>query len=70
MFSTIEQFANLETMTIEEAIGSLKAHEERTQGHWWKLSSYLPRRSGKRKKVVRINYYSQEKNDRSEKKEL
>lgn len=27
--STIEQFGNLETMSVEEAIGSLKAHEER-----------------------------------------
>lgn len=27
--STIEQFGNLETMTIEETVGSLKAHEER-----------------------------------------
>lgn len=30
--STIEQFGNLETMTIEETIGSLKAHEERVRG--------------------------------------
>lgn len=30
--STIEQFGNLETMTIEEAVGSLKAHEERLRG--------------------------------------
>ncbi|XP_074378634.1 uncharacterized protein LOC141720181 [Apium graveolens] len=30
--STIEQFSNLETMTIEEAVGSLKAHEERLRG--------------------------------------
>lgn len=28
----MEQFGELETMTIEEAIGSLKAHEERTKG--------------------------------------
>lgn len=27
--STMEQFGKLETMTVEEAIGSLKAHEER-----------------------------------------
>lgn len=27
--STMEQFGNLETMTLEEAIGALKAHEER-----------------------------------------
>ncbi|XP_074322922.1 uncharacterized protein LOC141659890 [Apium graveolens] len=26
--STIEQFSNLEEMTVEEAVGSLKAHEE------------------------------------------
>lgn len=30
--STIEQFGNLEVMTVEEAIGSLKAHEERLRG--------------------------------------
>lgn len=30
--STIEQFGNLETMSIEEAVGSLKAHEERLKG--------------------------------------
>lgn len=30
--STIEQFGNLETMTIEETIGSLMAHEERLKG--------------------------------------
>ncbi|XP_074336837.1 uncharacterized protein LOC141674009 [Apium graveolens] len=31
--STIEQFGDLENMTVEEAIGSLKAHEERMKGH-------------------------------------
>lgn len=30
--STMEQFGNLETMSIEEAIGSLKAHDERIRG--------------------------------------
>ncbi|XP_039122013.1 uncharacterized protein LOC120258620 [Dioscorea cayenensis subsp. rotundata] len=30
--STIEQFSNLQTMTVEEVIGSLKAHEERLRG--------------------------------------
>lgn len=30
--STIEQFSNLETMFVEETIGSLKAHEERIKG--------------------------------------
>lgn len=30
--STIEQFGNLETMTIDETIGCLKAHEERLRG--------------------------------------
>nr|GEV06275.1 hypothetical protein [Tanacetum cinerariifolium] len=30
--STIEQFADLDTMTIEEVIGRLKAHEERVRG--------------------------------------
>ncbi|XP_074364457.1 uncharacterized protein LOC141705355 [Apium graveolens] len=30
--SAIEQFGNLEVMTVEEVIGSLKAHEERLQG--------------------------------------
>ncbi|XP_074352037.1 uncharacterized protein LOC141691197 [Apium graveolens] len=30
--STIEQFENLESMMVEEAIGSLKAHEERLHG--------------------------------------
>lgn len=31
--STMEQFGNLETMTLEEVIGSLKAHEERVKGN-------------------------------------
>lgn len=31
--STIEQFADLENMTVEEVIGRLKAHEERIPGH-------------------------------------
>ena len=30
--STLEQFGDLERMTIEEAVGSLKAHEERVKG--------------------------------------
>ncbi|KAL8120481.1 hypothetical protein AgCh_017596 [Apium graveolens] len=30
--STIEKFGDLETMTLEEAVGSLKAHEERLKG--------------------------------------
>lgn len=31
--STIEQFGDLEKMSVEEAIGSLQAHEERLKGH-------------------------------------
>ncbi|KAL8116816.1 hypothetical protein AgCh_023110 [Apium graveolens] len=31
--STIEQFGNVEEMSVEEAVGSLKAHEERLCGH-------------------------------------
>ncbi|XP_074326489.1 uncharacterized protein LOC141664434 [Apium graveolens] len=30
--STMEQFSNMETLTVEEFVGSLKAHEERTKG--------------------------------------
>lgn len=30
--SAIEQFGNLEEMSIEEVMGSLKAHEERLRG--------------------------------------
>ncbi|XP_074323293.1 uncharacterized protein LOC141660226 [Apium graveolens] len=30
--STIEQFGNVETMTVEETVGSLKAYEERLRG--------------------------------------
>lgn len=30
--STMEQFSDLETMTVEEAMGSLKAHDERVKG--------------------------------------
>lgn len=30
--STLEQFGDLETMTVEEAVGSLRAHEERLRG--------------------------------------
>lgn len=29
---TIEQFCNMETMTVEETVGSLKAHDERLKG--------------------------------------
>lgn len=32
MTFTIEQFGNLESMTVEETVGSLKAHEERIKG--------------------------------------
>ncbi|KAL7606242.1 hypothetical protein Lser_V15G14746 [Lactuca serriola] len=31
--STLEQFGDLETMTVEEVIGRLKAHKERMRGH-------------------------------------
>ncbi|XP_042756658.2 retrovirus-related Pol polyprotein from transposon TNT 1-94 [Lactuca sativa] len=31
--STLEQFADLDEMTVEEVIGRLKAHEERMKGH-------------------------------------
>ncbi|XP_074347707.1 uncharacterized protein LOC141686579 [Apium graveolens] len=31
--SAIEQFGNLEEMSLEEVVGSLKAHEERLRGH-------------------------------------
>lgn len=31
--STIEQFADLDTMSFEEVVGRLKAHEERIRGH-------------------------------------
>lgn len=31
--STIEQFGDYDKMTIEEEVGSLKAHEERVRGH-------------------------------------
>lgn len=31
--SSIEQFGNVATMSIDEAVGSLKAHEERTKAH-------------------------------------
>ncbi|GKA28552.1 putative reverse transcriptase domain-containing protein [Tanacetum coccineum] len=31
--STLEQFGDLDTMTVEEVIGRLKAHEERMKGH-------------------------------------
>lgn len=30
--STMKQFGNLDTMTVEEAIDSLKAHEEKIKG--------------------------------------
>ncbi|XP_074336066.1 uncharacterized protein LOC141673234 [Apium graveolens] len=33
--STIEQFGDLDTMSVEEAVGSLKAHEERLNGQGW-----------------------------------
>lgn len=39
--STIEQFGNLEKMTIEETVGSLKAHEERLKGKTESGSSEL-----------------------------
>lgn len=31
--STIEQFGNIQEMTMEEAVGRLRAHEERMKGH-------------------------------------
>ncbi|XP_042756041.1 uncharacterized protein LOC122196853 [Lactuca sativa] len=31
--STLEQFGDLDTMSVEEVIGRLKAHEERMKGH-------------------------------------
>ena len=31
--STLEQFGDLEKMTVEEVVGRLKAHEERIRGH-------------------------------------
>lgn len=31
--STLEQFGDLDVMTVEEVIGRLKAHEERIRGH-------------------------------------
>lgn len=31
--STLEQFGNLETLSVEEVVGSLKAHEERMKGN-------------------------------------
>lgn len=31
--STMEQFGNLDSMTVQEAVGSLKAHEERVKGN-------------------------------------
>ncbi|XP_074323320.1 uncharacterized protein LOC141660251 [Apium graveolens] len=30
--STMEQFGGIDTMSVEEAVGSLKAHEERSKG--------------------------------------
>lgn len=39
--STMEQFGNLETMMLEEAIGSLKAREERVKGNTEGPSSQL-----------------------------
>lgn len=30
--SAIEQFGNLDTMSVEEVVGSLRAHEERLKG--------------------------------------
>lgn len=39
--STMEQFGNLEVMTMEEAVGSLKAHEERLKGQEEKQGGQL-----------------------------
>ncbi|XP_074363167.1 uncharacterized protein LOC141704404 [Apium graveolens] len=39
--STIEQFGDLEKMSVEEAVGSLKAHEERLKGQTDKRSDQL-----------------------------
>ena len=39
--STMEQFCDLDTLTIEEAIGSLKAHEERLKGRTESSESQL-----------------------------
>ena len=34
--STIEEFSDLKTKSVDEIIGSLEAHEERLQGFWRK----------------------------------
>ena len=39
--STMEQFGDLEIMTVEEAVGALKAHEERIKGNTENTSGQL-----------------------------
>lgn len=62
--STIEQFGNLETMTVEEAIGSLKAHDERIKGKGDSTESQLmlTEEEWKRRKQTKENCCLHEKN--------
>lgn len=66
--STIEQFGDLDTMSMEEAIGSLKAHEEWMRGKQKRVedSCCSQKRSGPKGKVLKGNYCWEEKNGLSE----
>lgn len=57
--STLEQFRNLETMIVEEVVGSLKAHEERVKGKSEAVENQLllteeewAKREGEEKKLL------------------
>ncbi|XP_074336191.1 uncharacterized protein LOC141673354 [Apium graveolens] len=60
--STLEQFGNLETMIVEEVVGSLKAHEERVKGKSEAIENQLllteeewAKREGEEKKLLLIH---------------
>lgn len=64
--STIEQFGNLETMTIEETVGSIKVPEERMRGQSDNTGGQLhlseEAKSGQRRKGTKVSFFSLERN--------
>lgn len=67
--STIEQFADLEKMTVEEVIGRLKAHEERIRGHSENTEKNTETADGKLL-LTRQEWVDKEKKKRNESQKL
>lgn len=64
----MEQFGNLETMSVEEAMGSLKAHEERTKGRNETSEGklMLTEEEWQKREIMMVSYFSLEKNGLNE----